>query len=329
MVGEAFFRSLDRRDRGRTTCSGTSDGPAGAVVASFLLAVALAGCHARTTPIPLDPIPMADAVRIVNGNIAKIAGTLRAAGSVDGRFTLTDGRTADFHLDGTLFYLAPRYVRFDMKRFGDRKFLIGSNSEEYWYYDAQEDRYRCGRHDEVDDQVLAEIPVRSDQIIDALGLSPIFPYPSESPQTPPPDAAVDANSDVPQPRVQQVQRVVDQYQQVLFLAYDDQGKMALEKEYWLDRYWPRLVRRVVFRDPDGVVTMQSALDDYQPASPRGPLLPHSMIAEWPQSNARMRFHVKTWTVVQDVRPESVQFSTPRECRDVDNRLRQPHDESVN
>jgi hypothetical protein len=284
---------------------------------SVAVVVVLGGCHPRPTPVLLDPIPMDDAVRIVDGNIARISGTLRAAGAVDGRFTLADGRTADFHLDGTLFYLAPRYVRFDLKRFGDRKFLIGSNADHYWYFDAEENSYRCGRHGDTGDQLLAEIPVRSDQIIDALGLTPILADHRDDPDAALPGVPGGAGNGEPRPRTRQVQRVVGDYQQVLFLVNDDQGHVALEKEYWLDRYWPRLVRRVVFRDPDGVVTMQSALDDYKPCGPSSPLLPHSMSAEWPDSAARLRFHVNTWSVIPEVGRDSVQFAAPRECRNID------------
>ena len=89
----------------------------------------------------------------------------------------------------------------------------------------------------------------------------------------------------------------------------------LEKEYWLDRYPPRLVRRVMFRDADGVVTMESQLDDYRLLAAHGPLLPHQITAEWPKADARMRFRVDRWTPEEGVRPDGVQFAAPRECDD--------------
>jgi hypothetical protein len=235
---------------------------------------------------------MHEAVGIVNGNNARIAGTLRASGPVDGRFVLSDGRSGGFHVDGTLFFLAPRYVRFDLKRFGDRKFLIGSNDEYYWYYDGEEDAYECGRHGYEED-LLSDLPLTPDQIVDALALTPI---PTESSGS-----------------TRLVQRVVSDYQQVLVLVYDDQGRLALEKEYWLDRFEPQLVRRVVFRDGDGAVTLESALDDYRSQTSEGPLLPHLMAAEWPESEARLRFHVRRWEQFEDIGPESIQFARPREC----------------
>ena len=257
-------------------------------------AVLSGGCPPAPRRFAPEPIPLRDAVRIVNDNHARITGTLRAQGAVDGRFTLSDGRRGSYHLDGVLFYLAPRYVRFDLKRFGDRKFLFGSNAEDYWYYNPEEEAYECGRHGE-DDQLAPLIPVRPDQMADALGLTIL-----------PTETSGDS-------RVRLVQRVVDDFQQVLFLIHDDAGEVTLEKEYWLDGYPPRLIRRVVFRDGDGVVTMQSQLDDYKAAGPDGPLLPHTVTADWLDPEGRLRFRVSRWTVHEDIGPESIQFRVPREC----------------
>jgi hypothetical protein len=254
----------------------------------------LCGCPPRPKPFPLEPVPIREAIRIVNENTRKIAGTLRASGSVDGHTTLPDGRSAGYHLDATLFFLSPKFVRFDLKSFGDRKFLLGSNAELYWVYDREADKYRCGRHGE-DRHLPPEIPIPPEQIVDALGLTPI------------------AASSSPTTRVDRVQRVVEEYQQILFLERNDDGSVRLQKEYWLDRYWPRLVRRVIFRDADGVVEMESRLDDYKPLGPAGPSLPHRMTAEWPKAAARLRFHVSKWRFEHAVGPDSIQFVAPQEC----------------
>lgn len=265
----------------------------------------VSGCgHPRLAIDPLPPIPMRDAVRIVNDNVGKIAGTLRASGSVDGYFTNpNNGRRVNYSLDGTLFHLAPSYVRFDLKKFGDRQILFGSNEENYWFYSKEDDRFYCGRQGESDN-VPAEIPVRSDQIVEALGLTMI-------------------GEDAWGGRViRRVQRVDLDVQQILFVEVGEDGQAVLEKEYWLDRYPPRLVRRVVFRGADGVVTMESFLDDYRPIAAGGPLLPHKMAAEWPEKGARMRFDVGRWSAEEQVVPGGAQFATPAECRsnfDVDRR----------
>lgn len=259
-----------------------------------VVVAALGGCHPRPDAVPYAPISMREAARIVNENTARITGALRASGHVDGHFTLPDGRSRSYHVNGTLFYLAPTYLRFDLKSFGDRKFLFGSNDTYFWYYDKEADAYRCGRHGD-DDELSAQIPIPPHQFIDALGFSPISTGASQADQT------------------QRVQRVVDDYQQILFLVRDEEGTVTLQKEYWLDRYGPRLVRRVVFRDMDGVVELESELDEYELLTPDGPWLPHVMTAGWPKTNAQMRFRITKWRRVEGVGPESVQFTAPREC----------------
>jgi hypothetical protein len=237
---------------------------------------------------------MRNAIRFVNDNTGKVAGTLRASGFVDGRFVLPDGGSGSYHLDGILFHLAPIYIRFDLKSFGDRKFLLGSNAEYYWYYDKETDAYHCGLHG-VDDELSSDIPIPPEQIVDALGLTPIAAEVSVAGQAQP------------------IQRVVHEYQQILFVVHDDENHVRLQKEYWLDRYWPRLVRRVIFRDADGVVEMESKLDKYRPVTPGGLFLPHEMTAAWPKTGARMRFRVRKWRLVEGVGPKSLQFAAPREC----------------
>jgi hypothetical protein len=265
----------------------------GTVLAATILAILLGACQPPKR-VPLDPIPMRDAIRTVNENTAKVTGTLRSSGHVDGRFTLADGRSTGYHLDGVLFYLAPSYVRFDLKSFGDRKFLFGSNEDYYWYYDKEADEYNCGQHGSYQD-LPSEIPIPPEQIVDALGLTMI---PSQvSPGDP----------------VHPVQRIVADYQQILFLERDERGHVTLQKEYWLDRYWPRLIRRVVFRDPDGVVEMESELADYKPLAPDGPMLAHLMTATWPKTDASMRFRVNRWRLEPSVGPRSAQFTAPLQC----------------
>jgi hypothetical protein len=239
---------------------------------------------------------MSEAARIVNANIDRIEGTLRAVGSVDGHVTLEDGRRQSFHLDGTMFYLAPTYLRFDLEKLGDTQFLIGSNGERYWFYSKEDDAYRCGWHDAEDD-LSADMPVEPGQLIDALGLTPIPTGP--------------ASFGLGEP----VQRIVDQHQQILFLVQRDNDEMKLQKEFWLDRYPPRLTGRVVFRGADGAVEMESRLEDYRQLGADGPRLPYLLVADYPESQTHLRFRIRRWTVVPQVGPEGVQFATPRQCGD--------------
>jgi len=284
------------------------------LVVNILLAAsmcALCGCPPPPKLIP-TPIPMDHAIRIVNANTGKITGTLRASGSVDGRFTDSEGRSRSYHVNGVLFYLAPTHVRLDLKSFGDRQFLLGSNAKEFWYYNKADDRYHCGWHDQSD-ELAEELPIRPDQLVDALGLTPIPVHCARAEQSPSAAAETSLHGSAPRAHEPCVQRVVDEHQQILFLERDEEGRVTLEKEYWLDRYPPRLVRQVVFRDADGVVEMRSELDRYRPLGSGGPMLPHVMAADWPKSNASIRFRINKWSLHRQIGPESVQFATPRDC----------------
>jgi hypothetical protein len=257
-----------------------------------------AGClqpqHQQPRIAPLPPVPMSETVGMVNRNIEKITAALRASGSVDGFFTTDRGRRVHYDVSGVLFYLEPRYVRFDLKKLGDRQLLFGSNDAAYWVYTKEDDAYQCGEHG-VPGTLSTDLPPRPDQIPDALGLRPVLDSPPGG-----------------RP-VRQVQRIVDEFQQILFLSPGPVGDPVIEKEYWLDRSPPRLVRHVVFRDADGAVEMVSDLGDYEPLGPNGPYLPSEMKATWPKAGAQMRFRVSKWELVPQVGPTGPQFATPPEC----------------
>jgi hypothetical protein len=239
----------------------------------------------------LTTVSKYDAIGIVNSNAAKMSGTLRAVGTVDGNSTDLDGRTRSFHLDGVLFYLAPCNLRFDLKSLGERQMLLGSNAHGFWFFSAEDKRFRCGRTvDELD--LPAEIPVAPDEMIEALGLGGI--HRSEE-------------------LIGPVQRVDGDYQQLIFLSGAADNSTVLEKEYWLERSGPRMIRRVLFREPEGDVWMTSLLDDYRPVDAGGLLLPHSMTAEWPIEGTTLRFRISKWTLYPKIGPDGPQFATPPEC----------------
>jgi hypothetical protein len=238
---------------------------------------------------------MRAAMETVHRNLDRITGTLRAVGAVDGQAADADGKLHGYHVSAVLFYLAPRGFRFDLKKFGERQLLVGSNDADYWVYTKEDDSYQCGRHGQPSELSRA-LPIQPDQMVEALGLTPL----------PSPAGGFG--------RRRMVQRVDEDYQQILILIADDHGQPVIEREYWLDRYAPGLVRRVVFRDADGVVEMASLLDDYRRSAGDGPLLPHTLTLEWPCNDARMRFHVDRWSVEPQIGPDGPQFATPAACR---------------
>jgi len=261
------------------------------IAACGLVLAAAGGCATAPRRMPLDPIPLGLSIQLLNTNTSRIGATLRASGPVDGTAAVEGGRSASFHADGVLFFLRPKFLRFDLKKFGERQFLFGSNADEYWIYSKEDGEFFCGRHDAPGD-LPPDLPLQPDQIADALALNPI-----------------ELSGDTPL-----AQRVVDEYQQLLFLRVDAFGNSFIEKEYWIDRYAPRVVRHVIFRDADGVVEMESQLDDYRIQDDGSLYLPHHIEAVWPRAHMSLVFQVNQWRQVPQVQPDGPQFTTPPECR---------------
>lgn len=259
------------------------------------------GCRAPQLQLvqPATVLPMREAVAFVNANIAAVGGTLRASGSVDGYFTQPEGGRRSYHLDGILFHLAPRCVRFDLKSFGDTQLLFGSNKDLYWVFNKQQDEYVCGRHGVPEDLPL-DLPARPDQLVDALGLTLI---------------PVDELGRSTAPRTRITQRVDHEAQQLLFLVHDEAGRVLIEKEFWIDRFPPYLIRKVVVRDGDGAVEMESTLSEYKMLGSEGPMLAHHMVADWPKLKAQMRYDIRTWSTAYQLGPDAIQFATPTACSD--------------
>lgn len=251
------------------------------------------GCQTPPTLRPPPaPLPLGVIVDRINANTHRISTTLRASGPVDGALVTGEGRRVSFHVDGVMFFLKPTFLRFDLKKLGDRQLLLGSNATDYWLYTKEDDEFLCGRHGMPDD-LASDLPIRPDQIADALALHPID--------------LTDADAPV-------VQRIVDDYQQLLFLARSPSHGSMVRKEYWIDRRPPRVVRRVVFRDEQGAVEMASELDDYRIQSDGSLYLPHAVKVTWAQAQMTLVFTVKQWRLESGVTRDGPQFATPRECR---------------
>lgn len=254
-------------------------------------AVLSTGCPPRNGPLAV--LSPARATAIVNENCARIGGTLRASGPVSGAFRTPDGRTRRFDVDGTLFFLAPASLRLDLKALGGTQMLLGSNANHYWYNNKLDGDYYLSRpHGPTGEDVSELVPVRPDQLIAALGLTPI----QEGP--------------VGRGGTLVVHRVEDVYQQVLFVVQDDGQRPMLQKEYWLDRRDPRLISRVVFRNVGGELEMESRLSNYRRMGEGGALLPTLIEARWPAMGATMRFSIRRWSVHPEITTTSPQFIPP-------------------
>lgn len=260
---------------------------------SCAMLVTLTGCPPPATEF-LDPLPQREAVAVVNDNIGRIKGTLRASGPLGGYFRSPQGNRRNFDVDGTLFFLAPKNMRLDLKALGGTQVLFGSNAERFWYYSKQDGDYYLSRRHESLAQLDGPIPISPTQIIEALGLTPI------------PSAGGDPETSGP------MQRIYEDYQILFFAVRGESGQPMLQKEYWLDRRDPRLVRRVVFLDADGDVEMESVLSGYAALGEGGPLLPGEIEVNWPKAESFLRFRIRKWELYEGIDSKSPQFIPPHE-----------------
>jgi len=263
------------------------------LLVAALLLVYVPGCPPPPRRV-LDPIPIDQAIGIVNNNMSRIATCLRAEGSAAGHFTVADGGRHRFDLRAVFFVTAPRHLYLTLKSgLGTEEVLLGSNQEKYWLHvKRDDDTYRFGTHAGLEGDMESPMPLRPDMVIEALGLNGL------------PEQTVGAGGPV--------QRIVEEHQQLIFLAYTSKGQGIICKEYWLDRYEPRLLRRILFRDGMGRVVMDSQLDNYRQPGNEGPLLPHRVRVEWPLEGGMLDFRISRWHPRPDRGTDHLAFVAPHE-----------------
>jgi len=250
---------------------------------------------------------MYEAIARVNANSRQIDRPLLGKPlTVRGHFTDPDGQIRRFDVRGWLLYYneppqAPRFLRLKLDQLGQTVLELGSNEQEYWLWIRPEiDTYWHGRYDRLAGGSAEQMPFRPDQVIEALGLA-VLPTDTRGPNGP-------------------VYRVMDEANQLLFIRYTRTEQGYISKEYWLDRRAPGLVRRIVFRSPDGRVVMEASLDDYRPVvdSGEGPGPPQSapplaacrISIRWPRHGAEMNLRVGRWRFRPDAGPQI--FRSPRQ-----------------
>ncbi|MCK4660474.1 MAG: hypothetical protein KAV82_13210 [Phycisphaerae bacterium] len=245
------------------------------VVLTGLLMLA-AGCPPPPTMMPLEPLALDQAIETVNENTARISTGLKATGSVRGRFPDDQGQTRSFDLHGKMLLIPPHHLRFDVQNaLGRSEFLLGSNADFFWAHaERDEDTFRFGRHATPENERETDLPIRPDWMIEALGLNSL------------PESTTGINGPV--------QLIESDYQRLLFISYDFDGQGMIRKSYWLSRYPPRLVERVVFHDEIGNELLRSCLSDYRRSDATSPLLPHRIRVDWPMSKAWIEFSVRRW-----------------------------------
>ncbi len=296
---------LRTQDSGLTTqesglrTQGSAARPARRRLVVGAIALACAGCPdgpGGARP-PLDVIALEQSVSIVNENLGRAGGGLRASGTVTGTYVRASGRTHNLGLGmkGELSVIPPLHMRFDITELGQTQILFGSNTNLYWLYiRPDQDTYRWGHYDDIADVPESDLPLRPDQLIEAIGLNPL------------PETATDVEL------AGLVQRIEPDWQQLLFVPPGSGGEPVLTKEYWLERFDRRLLRQILFRDRMGRVQMRASLDAYRAIRDGGPWLPHRVLVEWPLRRGELDYRILRWREFEELTPDHPAFAAPHE-----------------
>lgn len=240
---------------------------------------ALPGCPegerpgVETGPVrPLPSLPTDQVVARIRNQMRLVKGALQAKGGfAKGYFTDVDGQRRSFNHNAAVLIYPPRHLRFDMKVLGSSVMLFGSNATRYWLATKSDgDALWWGRHSQSGALQIRGVTLQPTTIIEALGIGAL----SEGDQF--------------------VHRETLEHQQVLVLDEGDDGRSYVRKEYWIARRANRDLVRIVYRTPDGAVSMDANLSGHQPADPDGPSLPRRIEIDWPTAQGRLVFTCNGW-----------------------------------
>lgn len=227
---------------------------------------ALFGCTGPGSKKPVEAGPPDDSPREVvihriNANTEAMNFVLRIGGvTAAGRYHMPDGDVEDFEMHGRMLFRRPRdlYFKFD-HLLGQME--VGSNAEEFWVWQRFDPvRYWWGRHENVVDMDLLDIPLRPDHLVDVLGFA-------ELPTTP------DATGGP-------VFGVAPERYGLDFLERDGTGHLYHKKTVVIDRRPPFLIRAIVYFERDGHPSVQARLSDYRQVEGSEVQAPHRIEVHW-------------------------------------------------
>jgi hypothetical protein len=258
----------------------------------------LAGCIGPTpppAPTPSEPRPLAEIISAIDANAARATLALWSnAVTVTASLRDEQGRTQVHNLEGSLLFRPPRDLRVDLRHgLGERVMGIGSNADEFWaWIEPQRASLWWGRHRHAGRPCAEGAPVRPDQLAGILGVT----------------ALPRAGGDLVGP----AQKALATHDALYYLRRRDDGSWTLDREYLVERDPPFLVRVIVFFDERGRRSMSAYLDDYRPAWPDGPLVPHRLNVRWPADDASFTLEAAAMEGKNQVHPAA--FTRPQSDR---------------
>jgi hypothetical protein len=249
-----------------------------------LALVMLTGCppgHKEPGVAPAPPLPIGEAMAIVNNNAAGITRTLSGGAMHVAAVVHDENGKVEGHPDlaGTLRFHPPHDLYLDLKHaLAGTIMHVGSNDEVFWVWvKLNRDTLWYGRWADLDlAGDTSHIPLAPDMILAAMGLAPL-PGAKQGLRGP-------------------IQQIDDgQYYKLLYLA-TFRGTTWIQREYWLDRFPPYLPRVVVFRRAeDGRIRMKSTLDHYERVAGSNVYVARDIRMVWPEQGDTFTMRLGTPT----------------------------------
>jgi hypothetical protein len=254
------------------------------------LLVALTGCPPPRELPPPPQLSRSQAVAFVNRNNARIESAVQAKRvTASGHFTDDQGDRHNYNLEGGILYLRPHYLYFDLRQLGQTVMRFGSNELEYWLWIQPElDTLWWGTYAGLEQADPAIIPIRPDLLIEALGLN-VLP-------------------DGPEASRNVLYRVMGEHNQFLWAEWDADGTGYLDREYWLDRRPPHLIRKILARNEKGRLTFYAELDDHRLIRDTEALAAHRITLHWLEPDSVMCMRIGHWKVRDGVSEASSAFT---------------------
>lgn len=226
------------------------------------------------SPDAPQPRPLEEIMESIHANGALLNRPLWSSSvHVTADFPDSRGKPHKYNLDGTLLYRKPRELRVDLRpAIGDPVMQIGSNAETFWMWVEPElQMMRWGKHEHAGKPCSGRMSIRPDQLVASLGLQRLT---TDDPTLKGP--ALTAGRD---------------YDKLIYMREYVPNKFNVEREIYVERSPPFMIRVMRFIDTQGRETMRAALSDYKQVWPSGPLVPHRMVFDWPQEGGRLSLEV--------------------------------------
>ncbi len=232
----------------------------------------LCGCPPQSPDVPVRSgeveRSLTAIVSTINANNSQIDRPLYASAvQVSAQFVDDRGKAHSYSLEGGLLVRSPSDFRLDLRHpLSEPIMQVAANSDEFWLWIRPEtSTYWWGRFANVGKPCMDAMPLRPDELADVLGMRPL------------PNGR---DGSIGPARI-----FGDKYDRLIYLRRSNDA-FSVEREYWVERTSPFLVRLILFRDAMGRRSMNALLDDYRAAWSGGPLVAHKISVYWPQHDGR-------------------------------------------